>query len=373
MSSRADRDIQRPVVGVLVNKKKLHKRSIIKFAGRLYQANERVKCSVYFFTAESINWKKQSISGYILSADGKEWLEFRLPFPDIIYDRGAGYAGNERAMVEGVRSRFRKMPEIQFINSSKLKKWQVHQRLSKYKETQKYLPATINSCGLADIREMLKKHSFLFLKSSGGSGGKSVFALEKNTQGYCFRYYHKGCHQKRYGANLDDLRTEMKTIGLKPERVIIQQGIRLVHYRNRPLDLRVLLVKDKHGDWKAVYNQARVAKKGTIITNVCLGGEAMNYRDIFSAIRKRYPGIPPDKKIRRICIMLAWYIEQEFGPFGEIGMDIGVEVDGRVWLLEANSKPSKLPEKGIEETIGISPQFLMTLEYAMFLYSARNK
>jgi hypothetical protein len=103
-----------------------------------------------------------------------------------------------------------------------------------------------------------------------------------------------------------------------------------------------------------------------------LGGEVMNYSDIYPALKKRYPGIPTDKQIKDICMVIARYIEKEFGPFGEIGMDIGVDETGKVWLLEANSKPSKLPEQKIEDTVGISPQFLMTLEYARLLYSRKR-
>jgi hypothetical protein len=69
---------------------------------------------------------------------------------------------------------------------------------------------------------------------------------------------------------------------------------------------------------------------------------------------------------------IACYIEKEFGPFGEIGIDIAVDKTGKVWLLEANSKPTKLPEQRIEDTAGISPQFLLILEYAKHLYS-KNK
>jgi glutathione synthase/RimK-type ligase-like ATP-grasp enzyme len=207
----------------------------------------------------------------VLEGNSKQWLERRLPFPDIIYDRGTGFGSEEKAAVEALRARFKKLPGIQFINSCKLKKWQVHQKLSRHKAVNKYLPATTFSRGIDDIRSMIAKYGYLFLKSSGGSGGKGVFALEKYDHGFCFRYYRQGLHLKRYVSNLDGLRSELKKIGLKPDRVIIQQGIRLVKYNNRPMDLRVLMVKDKDGIWNAVYNQARVAQKGAVITNALPG------------------------------------------------------------------------------------------------------
>ncbi len=364
-------DDSRPLIGVFINKKLLRKRNVTLFAKKLNQANKKAKCSIYFFSPEGIDWETQRISGYVLK--GKQWLKRSASFPDIIYDRGTGFGHGEKAEVETLRARFKKFPGIQFINSCKLKKWQVHKRLSKHKAVRKYLPVTRFSRGIRDIREAVSQYGYIFLKSSGGSGGRSVFALEKYDQGFCFRYYRKGNHRKRYVSNLDGLRSAMKAIGLKPDGVIIQQGIRLIKYRNRLMDLRVLMVKGKNGIWNAVYNQARVAKGGSVITNLSLGGEVMKYSDIYPALKRRYPGIPSDKQIKKACKVIVRYIEKEFGPFGEIGVDIGVDEAGKVWLLEANSKPSKLPEQGIEDTVGISPQFLMTLEYARLLFSKKDR
>ncbi len=372
MNAKTNHNHSRPLIGVFVNKNFLSKGKVPLFAKKLYQANEKTKCSIYFFSPENLNWKKQKIKGYVLGSNRRQWLERRLPFPDIIYDRGTGFGGKEKAGVKGLRSRLEKLPGIQFINSCKLKKWQVHKKLSRHKDVKKYLPATTFSRGIDDIKGMIAKYGYLFLKSSYGSGGKGVFALEKYAYGFCFRYYHKGLHLKRCVSSISRLRTEMKTIGLKPDRVIIQQGIRLVKYHNRLMDLRVLMVKDKDGIWNAVYNQVRVAQKGAVITNLSLGGDVMKYSDIYTALKKRYPNIPSDNEIKDTCMIIARYIEKEFGPFGEIGLDIGLDVTGKVWLLEANSKPSKLPEKVIEDTVGISPQFLMILEYAKLLYSKKS-
>ncbi len=344
-----------------------------QFARKLNQANEKARCSIYFFSPENIDWERKKINGYQFESNGKQWLERRMPFPDIIYDRGSGFSGREKAAVEAQRVRFKKLPGIEFINSCKLKKWQVYHKLSRHKAVNKYLPATILSGGLGDIRSMIAKYGFLFLKISGGSGGRDVFSLEKINKGFLLRYYRKGIHLERYASNLSGLQSDLKTVlGQRTDQVIIQQGIRLIKYNNRIMDLRVLMVKDKDGLWNAVYNQARVAQTGAVITNLSLGGEVMNYSDIYPSLKAKYPGIPADKRIRSICMIIAQYIEKEFGPFGEIGMDIGVDETGKIWLLEANSKPSKLPEQKIEDTAGVSPQFLMTLEYARLLYSRKK-
>jgi len=48
-------------------------------------------------------------------------------------------------------------------------------------------------------------------------------------------------------------------------------------------------------------------------------------------------------------------------------MDMAIDEYGRIWFIEANSKPDKNPEPHLENTEDISPQFLSILEYSKFL------
>ncbi len=361
---------RKPVIGVFVNDVFFQNQDGKIFAGKLMQANEKVRCRIYFFAPDEIDWPNRKINGYYFDEQKKRWLAGLMPFPDIIYDRAVPLNRNQDELLEDIRKRFRSQPEIQFINSCKLEKWKVYLKLSKHAAVKKYLPHTVLCRNLADIKRMLIRYGFIFLKTSGGSGGKGVYAIKKKNTGFQLRFYRHGIHQKLFVPGFGSLSAALRGIisGIQ-DKIAVQQGIHLAKYRGRRLDLRVLMVKDKGGKWNAVYNQARVAQKGTVITNLSLGGEVMDYSAIYPALKTTYPHIPDDKAIRKLGITFARYIEKEFGPFGEIGLDIAVDENGRVWLLEANSKPSKLPEQEIEDTVGISPQFLMTLEYARLLFS----
>jgi len=156
-------------------------------------------------------------------------------------------------------------------------------------------------------------------------------------------------------------------IGDKP--FIIQQGIRLLKFNGRNMDMRVLIEKDNQGKWNAIYNQARIAQGNFTITNCSAGGSIENYETIYLYLNliELCDYLPTDKKIREVTINIAKYIEKAFGSFGEIGMDIAIDESGRIWFIEANSKPDKDPEPNLEDTDGISPQFLSILEYSKFI------
>ncbi|MEW5785843.1 MAG: YheC/YheD family protein [Bacillota bacterium] len=360
----------RPLIGVFVNKKFFLNPKGKLFASKLIQANDQTLCSIYFFSPEDIDWRLKEINGSILECNSDKWLNLRFPFPDIVYDRAVAFKKNQKKNVESIRQRLNTLPSVKLINSCTLEKWQVFQKLAKFKYVNKFLPATILYNQFEDVIDMLARYGSVFLKNPAGSGGRSVLSVEKQENGFSVNYYKKRAHQKQFARSLGDLQLLVEDLLKRmPEKIIVQQGIRLIKYNGRLLDLRVLLVKDKNGKWSAVYNQARVAQKGTVITNLSLGGDVANYSTLYPELKKRYPQLPANHEICLICVIIARYIEKAFGPFGEIGMDIGIDETGRVWFLEGNSKPSKLPEKFIEDNEGISPQFLMTLEYAKLLYS----
>ena len=360
--------LSRPLIGVLVNKRFLLKPKGLLFAVKLMQANEIPQCYIYFFSPGDIDWRKKKIRATILNQYGQR-MQHMLPFPDILYDRGAAFSPSEQASAEIARRRFQVIGTVQSINSCKLDKWQVHQRLARCQAAVKHLPVATLYRSRNDLAMMLMHHNYVFLKSAGGSGGRAVISIEQLEDHYCINYYLRGGHRKETAAGFEELITALSGIAsLDQGKWVIQQGIRLMNYQGRLFDLRILLVKNRDGQWVAVYNQARIANNGTVITNLSLGGEVADYHDLFNTLKAHYPHVPSDGEIRAECIKIAGCIEQQFGPFGEIGMDIGVDQAGRIWFLEGNSKPSKLPEDTIEDTEGVSPQFLMILEYAGLLY-----
>jgi len=365
--------INRPLVGVFVNDRFRSHPKGIHFAAKLMQANEVAGCVIYFFSPRDIDWGKRRVNGSIFNHRSGQWAHRPLPFPDVLYDRGTLFPQKQQVLIEDIRRRFKMLSRIRFINSGKLEKWLLHRQLHRFQELRTYLPETILFRHFDDLEKMLFRFGYVFIKSSSGSGGTEVLSVEKLAQCHCLRFYRGGAHRYVVADSWSELKTILSAIiGTKPKEMIIQQGIRLIKYRGRLLDLRVLLLKNKSGQWVSVYNQARIAKKEVVITNASLGADILNYHDLYLELKAVCPHLPDDEQIREISIVIARYIEKQFGLFGEIGMDMAVDESGKVWFLEGNSKPSKLPEE-IEENEGISPQFLMILEYARFLNQSAVK
>jgi hypothetical protein len=356
-----------PVVGIFVNTRyrSCLLRGDIPFSARKeIQANRISNCLIYYFSIDDINFKKREICGCTVDPISRTLVRRTLPFPNVIYDRGVKFKQSQKSTVKWIREKFRDDPEIQLINNVEyLGKWQLYERLNKYWESSRFLPQTVRYTSLNDLTDMLRKHRIVFVKTFYGSRGREVMSIERENKHYKIMYYQKGI-QRLYADTIQQIaKYVQKFIAKKP--AIIQQGIDLVTFNDRRLDLRVLITKDGRGKWKVIYNQANVAKSDATITTI--GKDFRNYKDIYPSLSVKTSILPTDSYIRRNTIRIAKIIEKEFGSLGEMGMDMAVDQKGKLWFIEANSKPQKNPIPGLEDRKGISPQFLYIFEYAKYL------
>lgn len=336
------------------------------------QANTVAKCFIYFFAVDSINWEKRTIRGMTYVPATRRWIHRSFPFPDVIYDTGVRYAPSLKPLVKSARLRFRADPNIQLINSSDyLGKWELYSALSQYPEIRPYLPETRRYESVRDLEAMLRKRDLVYVKSFYGSRGREVMSVAKTAQGYRAVFYQDGI-KRRQTDSLAQIETWIRRF-FGNKKLIVQQGIDVLTYRGRRIDLRVLLCKDSTGQWRAIYNQANVSLPGSTITTI--GKNYKNYNDVYRMFRRigKPARLPKDEDIRRETIRIAQYIDKAFGPHGELGMDMAVDRQGKLWFIEANSRPEKLPIPGLEDTKGVSPQFLAVFQYALYLAKNRQQ
>ncbi|MDQ0255319.1 D-alanine-D-alanine ligase-like ATP-grasp enzyme [Evansella vedderi] len=361
-----------PVVAVFVNMwfiKKFERNTLSTFGENHMRAGDAAHCLTYFFSIKHINWKDKKIKGYIYDSDKKQWSSSWFPFPDVIYDRGASFRQEQKSVVKFIRQQFRKDASIKFLNHlDALGKWEVHRHLSKHSKMNRHLPETIQYSMFKDIKRMLNKHRFIFLKAVYGSRGEEIMSIEQKRKKYILIYNDGGLKRVKV-KKLKKVKNYVKNFIDPKKRFIVQQGIPIMKYNDSHFDTRVLMIKDENGEWQAVYNHASVAKRNYSITTV--NHQAKYYEDIYNDLIDE-KNIPTDEEVRKFGVEVAELIDKEMGPFGEIGLDVTVDEEGHLWLLEANSKPDKLASPGIEYSDKVLPQYLSTIEYAKFLSKTKN-
>ena len=302
-------------------------------------------CLCYYFSNENINFEEEIVEGITFSPTLNRWQSFLFPMPDVVYDVGIFLSDELKPIGKKIRSELRKLPNIKFINNKNgLGKWELYEKLSKYKNMKQYLPETIIYTRKDDISLMLSKYNFVFLKSFHGSKGEAVISIEQLPKGIRLNYYD-GYEERLKEVilnNIDELEPIIDDF-FGEDHFIIQQGIELLKYKGCKFDLRIFLQKNEKGIWESLYICCRIAEKDINITNTSAGGVALIYEQAYPAlcVSNDINRIPDSNKLTEVSYKIAGYIEREFGLFGELGMDIAIDTSGNIWILEANAKPDK--------------------------------
>ncbi|UMZ72749.1 YheC/YheD family protein [Natranaerofaba carboxydovora] len=328
----------------------------------------------YLFSIDSIDWEHKKIKGLTFDLDSNEWCYRWFSFPDVIYDRGSGFSESEKEAVSKIRTKFRDKLKIKTINSRDyIGKWNTYKYLLSHDFVAKYLPVTIRYQNFNDVLIMLRSYKFIFIKSFYGKRGKEVMSIEKtgSSSSYKVATFSNGLLENEIG-NIQELKKIVEEFmdNNSGGSFLVQQGIRLLNYKNRPFDIRILLIKDSQGKWQAINSYARIAaKENQTITNYSVGSECNFYSNIYpELLSQSNVNIPTPKDVSNTAVKIAYHIEKEFCSFGELGLDIAVDINGKLWFLEVNTKPDKDLVEGLDDCQGVHPQFQAIFDYARFLY-----
>lgn len=357
-----------PVVGVFINYNMFPLSEYKTYDVNHGAAALSESCLCYYFSIHDIDWNKGKIKGYTLLPQSEIWACGWFPMPSVIYDRGVRFKEKEKPLVKEIRKRFKNNPEIKMINGKKaLSKKETYKKLVKYPQVSKFLPETIDYKNFDDLFIMLMQYDFIFLKASYGTCGREVLSIKKEGEAYKLTFYSSGLKNIIIN-NMKELRdfVEEYTEG---HQFIIQKGIRLLKYKGRVFDMRIIVIKDSKGKWRAINNWGRIAPKSCTITNYSTGGVLEPYETMYPYLMNSFSeiSIPDEKEIERVTILIAEYIEKAFGSMGELGMDIAIDEYGDLWLIEANTKPMKDIIEGYDDFDEIHPQYLAIFQYAKFL------
>ncbi|UCZ52609.1 YheC/YheD family protein [Bacillus shivajii] len=361
-----------PVLGIFVKPKRLQKPLYKNTVLGHMEAGLAEGFLCYFFSIDSVDWEKSRIKGFTLLPGTDKWTFRWFPIPDVIYDRGAGFNTSEKAKVKEIREKLREELKVPFINNlDQIGKWKTYSQLSKYEEVTEYFPMTIRYKNFNDLLIMLKQHGFIFLKAIYGSKGKQVMSIEKIDKKYKLIFLTD--HMQELVLNdVKELREHIMDY-TSDKKYVIQEGIRLLKYKERLFDMRILVIKDKMGRWRAISNYVKIAKSRFSITNYSLGGECDLYENIYPNLSSPLSNrsIPDYEDIASAATKIAEIIDKEFGTFGELGIDMGIDEHGKLWLIEVNTKPDKDLVDGLDDFNDINPQYSAIFEYTKYICQSK--
>lgn len=343
VKSSNGREIQLgPLIGILVgpaNNSPTPFGGMTGFIREFMQAGAN-KAFYFAFAAKHVDWNREVVTGYFLDANGK-WIHRTVPLPDVVYNRLPSRRAENSSAISVFKNKFvsRKIP---LFNWSFFDKWDVYRLLDGEQEAAKHVPESIHNPKADEIRRMMEKHRFVYLKPSAGSLGIGIYRLTYTpNRGYFARFRRNGSNVLIRFPRFEGLFKMLQRHNLKLQYYVLQQGVRLIELENCPIDFRFHLTKNGNNQWVASGIGAKKAGKGSVTTHVRSGGMLM----MPDLVLKSIFGSRSDQVLenaKNVAIKLAEAIERNYSHrLGELGFDLGIDQNERIWMFEANAKPGR--------------------------------
>lgn len=299
------------------------------------------KCYIFVFTPKDINWNQENIRGYFLSESGV-FTRKTVPLPDVVYNRLPSRKAETGGTMHQLRERFARK-KIPFFNWSFFNKSDIYNLLEHDNTVNRYVPESIMNPSTDEIKDMLDRHQFVYYKPSGGSLGKGIYRLTYlPKRGYFARYRKSTENVLLRFSNFNSLMRMLHSRhGKSLHGYVIQQGIRLIEIDNCPIDFRFHMHKNGSNQWVVVGIGAKKAGRGSVTTHLKNGGSLMTPEQALSrTFDSNSDGVL--KHAKQVAIALAEAIEFHHQHLlGEIGFDLGIDQDEKIWMFEANAKPGR--------------------------------
>jgi glutathione synthase/RimK-type ligase-like ATP-grasp enzyme len=359
-----------PLIGVMVSR--VYASSSEKpfgvmtaFCKEMTDACRMFGAQVFFVTPDEMHADPQSINGHVYSHD--QWSKKSFPVPNVIYNRLTSRKyenlANVQQFMKDVKAR-----GTQIFNEKYLDKTEVFDALGKDQSIHIYLPESYLFKNYEMLKSMSSRHSTLFLKPITGSLGKGIIRVEKHPgESYNCQFTNAGGARKKEFDSLPAVFTALSG-KLKSQRYQLQQGLELITAEGRPVDFRALVQKGARGVWTITSVVARIASTQQFVSNIARGGSLGTVKDTLGkSSLNAQQRVSVYDRLRKASLEIATSIEAQIpNHFGELGIDLAVDAQGKIWLLEVNSKPSKDDNTPLSEQ-RIRPSVKQIVQYARFL------
>jgi glutathione synthase/RimK-type ligase-like ATP-grasp enzyme len=290
-----------------------------------------------FYLSNFKNYDNNKIEGYYFE-NGKV-VKGNFALPDVVYNR-IHLRYNEKKLTHIFK--FLNSKSIPYFNDKYLDKWELHNFIYSFPHLRPFVPETLFLNDTNDLSYMLNLYDCIFLKPTSGSQGRSIYKISKlDKGGYILETSFDTSTDPQEVNNIPQLFKKIKRkISNRP--YIIQRGIKLLNWNDRNFDIRVLCHQIDEHHWKITHYVARVSHPDKIVSNIAQGGEVQPLDVVLLTSFNQKKSVQIKKFIKEVCIDISTSLNGVLsGIYAEFGIDIGLDEEGKPWIIEVNTKPSK--------------------------------
>lgn len=306
-----------------------------------------------YFTPKCVDFDKGIINGYIY-IDGS-WQKTESPFPDVIYNTGSPI---KLSRSKDIISKLER--HIPFTTNSIGNKMRIYERLIEADEFTNYLIPSEYIHSTRQFFDFFNEYQKIVFKPVYGHKGEGIIFIERIRDN--FQLLIKS---KKYSYTWNELRNFI-SVRLKRKLYMIQPYINSRTKAGLSFDFRLHIQKDGEGNWVKTTIYPRIGPEGSIVTNINSGGSTnyaipflkQEYGDQYYNM-KRYLEVFSMQIAKHMDNIQDYHFNESID---ELGIDVGIDDMGKIWIYEINWRP------------GCPPAFYLELDvvrnmikYALFL------
>lgn len=232
-------------------------------------------------------------------------------------------------------------------------KWDQHNLLLSYESMKPFLPETMNM-SLENLQYYINKYGECVAKQHMGQLGNGFYTitrLKAKTSAFLVKNLDST-------VSFDSIEQVYEFFAQKKTPYMIQQKIDLVKVNDGITDVRVILQEVSPGIWNVTGKCVKIAPPNCVVTYTGRPDREVSTIDCLSRDYGKTPFTAEELNTRLNVVALA--IINILKPYLKnpiLGLDIGVDTKGRIWLIEAaNTHPhltmfTKLPDKTMLDNI----------------------
>lgn len=280
-----------------------------------------------YMRPKDINIEKGTVDGKILL--GNKWHGIKTKIPSFIDISSFCFKKRNMGVIRYLRNKTRLSETgLNRVNKNKLQKILNEDNDFKYL----VIPTKVIE-RFEDIMEFIDDFKTIVIKPLGGQFGRRVFSVEKTTERYKLLY-----KDTEEVLSIDELKSFYMD-EIASGKFIVQKYIHSKTLNNHPFDCRINVEKGGTGEWEIARIYMRVGIGQKVVSNLGQGGIVSdsksflkanykdNWQDIYSSLIKVAHTLPKRiEELRKSELMT-------------LGIDIGIDRDGSIYLFEVNSAP----------------------------------
>jgi len=306
-----------------------------------------------YFTPKSVDFSQETIHGWVY--ENGSWQKKDSPFPEVVYNTGSP---EKLARSQEIVTKLKEL--IPFTTYSIGNKMRVYQRLKSEGELAQYLIPSEVIHSKRRFFDFLKIYRKVVFKPVNGRKGQGITYIESVRDKYNVK-----SSEGDYLLSFEELRNIVSE-KLKEEPHLLQPYINCKTKSGTSYDIRLHVQKNGEGKWVITTVYPRFAPEGSIVSNINSGGST-NYLIPFlkQEFGDEYFNIK--RYLEHFTLQLAAHMDEVQQKYfseriDELGIDVGLDDLGKIWIYEVNWRP------------GCPPAFYLELDvvrnmirYAMFL------